>query len=130
MTVFAYEKSYDLIGAVSHYIKDKKVVVPGQEEGMVNRPAFHFHDVVGIVPVTEIVDGQLVFRAHIGKVDGKMVCCGGKAVLVIVGCQYRAACLSALQKALEDAVFYCIKSDIFSLSNGKDLHRYPHYVFI
>ena len=39
MAVFAYEKSYDLIGAVSHYIKDKKVVVPGQEEWMVDRPA-------------------------------------------------------------------------------------------
>lgn len=129
MAVFAYEKSYDLIGAVSHYIKDKKVVVPGQQKGMVNRLAFHFHDAVGVVAVAEIVDGQLVFRAHIGKVDSKMVRCGGKAVLVVVGCQHRAACLSALQEALKDAVFYGIKSDIFSLSNGKDLHRYPHYVF-
>ena len=129
MAVFAYEKSYDLIGAVSYYIKDKKMVVPGQEEGMVDGPSFHFHDAIGVVPVTEIVDGQLVFRAHVGKVDGKMVRCGGKAVLVIVGGQHRPACLSSLQKALEDAVFYGIKSDIFSLSNGKDLHRYPHYVF-
>lgn len=105
MAVFAYEKSYDLVGAVPHCIKNEKMIVPGQQKGMVNRPAFHFHDAVGVVAVAEIVDGQLVFCAHIGKVDGKMVCCGGKAVLVVVGGQHRAACLSALQKALEDAVF-------------------------
>ena len=77
MAVFAYEKSYDLIGAVSHYLKDKMVGGPGLEDWRVERPAFLFLNAVGVVAVAEIVDGQLVFRAHIGKVDGKMVCCGG-----------------------------------------------------